>query len=195
VSAAPGSYPAGEDPGDALLCELRDELAGRGMVIDDPAEGSPVAFRDVPGAWCEIGLLKTGALVWTYLPEGRDLGPDQAARFALALLGGPGRPGPGAVLAADPGLPLNDAAGRVLAACGLAVHPAGIAYGDGEVHAGIMVTSPARQARGYLLFVGGTELRWECRFARPDSHDPGLSPSGIAQAIAAAVAGAAAEAR
>jgi hypothetical protein len=91
VSAAPGGYPAGEDLDDALLRELRDELAGHGMVIDDPAEGDPVAFRDVPGAWCEIGLLKTGALVWTYLPEGRDLGPDQAARFTLALLDDPGR--------------------------------------------------------------------------------------------------------
>jgi ADP-ribose pyrophosphatase YjhB (NUDIX family) len=50
VSAAPGGYLAGEDPDDALLRELRDELAGHGIVIDDPAEGEPVAFRDVPGA-------------------------------------------------------------------------------------------------------------------------------------------------
>jgi hypothetical protein len=195
VSAAPGGYLSGEDLDDVLLRELRDELAGHGIVIDDPAEGDPVAFRDIPGAWCEIGLMKTGALVWTYLPEGRDLGPDQAARFTLALLGDPARPTPEGIAAADPGLRLNDAAGRVLAACGLAVHPAGIDYGDGEVHPGIFVTSPARQARGYLLFVGGCELRWECRFSRPGRTDPGLSPSGITQAIAAAVAGAAAEAR
>lgn len=195
MSAAPGGYLAGEDLDDALLRELRDELAGQGMVIDDPAEGDPVAFRDVPGAWCEIGLLKTGALVWTYLPEGRDLGPDQAARFTLALLGDPAHPRPGEVPSADRGLPLNDAAGRVLAACGLAVHPVGIDYGDGEVHPGIFVTSPARRARGYLLFVGGCELRWECHFNRPGRTAPGLSPSGIAQAIAAAVVGAAAEVR
>ena len=195
MSATPGGYLAEEDLDDALLSELRDELAGHGIVIDDPAEGEPVAFRDIPGAWCEIGMLKTGALVLTYLPEGRDLGPDQAARFTLALLGDPARPRPGGVPAADQGLPLNDAAGRVLAACGLAVHPAGIDYGDGEVHPGIHVASPARQARGYLLFVGGCELRWECHFTRPGRTAPGLSPSGIAQAIAAAVAGAAAEAR
>ena len=97
MSAAPGGYLADEDLDDALLRELQAELAGHGMVIDDPAEGDPVAFRDIPGAWCEIGMLKTGALVFTYLPEGRDLGPDQAARFTLALLGDPGRPRPGGV--------------------------------------------------------------------------------------------------
>lgn len=195
MSAAPSGYLVDEDPGDVFLRELREELAGHGIAMDDPDEGDPVPFRGIPGAWCEIGLLTTEELVLIYLPLGRDLSPDQAARFTLALLGDPARPRPGGIPAADPGLPLNDGAGRVLAACGLAVHPFSADYGDGELYPGIFVTSPGAQARGQLLFTCGHELRWECRFACPGTTAPGLSPSVIAQAVTAAVAGAAAEAR
>jgi hypothetical protein len=54
----------------------------------NPAEGVAVSFREISGAWCEIGILD-GTLAWTHLPQRRDLSPDQAVRPALALLEDP----------------------------------------------------------------------------------------------------------
>ena len=143
MTAAHCGEPVGEDPDLGLLNQLRNELAVRGIVMGDPADGVPVPFRDTPGAWCEIGLLD-GTLAWTHLPEGSKVSPNRAIRPALALLGAPALPGPQTAPAADPRLPPNDAVGRALATRGLAVHPAGFDFGDGELHAGIFVTSPAR---------------------------------------------------
>ena len=193
MTAAHCGEPVGEDPDLGLLNQLRNELAVRGIVMGDPADGVPVPFRDTPGAWCEIGLLD-GTLAWTHLPEGSKVSPNRAVRPALALLGAPALPGPQAAPAADPRLPPNDAVGRALAARGLAVHPAGFDFGDGELHAGIFVTSPARPAQGHLQIVE-LELRWECRLACPSSPAQGLSLSRIAQAIAAALASTAGDAR
>jgi hypothetical protein len=183
----------GEDPDIGLLHDLRNELALRGIVMGNPAEGVPVSFREISGAWCEIGILD-GTLAWTHLPQGRDHSPDHAIRPALALLGDLTLPRPDAAPATDPRLPPNDAAGRALAARGLAVHPARFDYGDGELHAGIFVTSPARPALGHLQIVE-LELRWECRLACPGSPTQGLSLSRIAQALAAALAGTAGDTR
>jgi hypothetical protein len=149
----------GEDPDIGFMRDLRYELAVRGIVMGNPAEGVPVPFREIPGAWCEIGILD-GRLAWTHLPQGRDLSPDQAVQPALALLEDPT----------------------------LAVHPARFDYGDGELHAGIFVTSPGRPTRGHLQ-IGELELRWECRLACLGSPTQGLSLSCIAQAIAAALEG------
>jgi hypothetical protein len=177
----------GEDPDIGFMRDLRYELAVRGIVMGNPAEGVPVPFREIPGAWCEIGILD-GRLAWTHLPQGRDLSPDQAVQPALALLEDPTLPRPDAPHTTDLWLPPNDAAGRALAGRGLAVHPARFDYGDGELHAGIFVTSPGRPTRGHLQ-IGELELRWECRLACLGSPTQGLSLSCIAQAIAAALEG------
>lgn len=193
----PGRQPPGEDPGDVgRLDELRAELAGRGIVIEDPAEGTPVSFPDRAGIWCEIDLRSTGALAWTYLPLERNLNPGEAVAMTLALLGGGDRASSlAATPAPDPGLPMKDAAGRVLAARGMAAEPAVIDHGDGERTPALLVASPAGQARGRVQISGEREFLWECRFADPGCPAPGLSPSGIADAIAAALASAGGEAR
>ena len=88
MTAARRGQPADEDPDIAFLDDLRNELAVRGIVMGDPADGMPVTFRDIRGTWCEIGLLD-GTLAWTHTPLGRDVSPDRAVRPALALLGDP----------------------------------------------------------------------------------------------------------
>jgi hypothetical protein len=180
--------PAGLDPDDVCLHAVRDELAGRGIIVDDPADGVPVSFQGVPGAWCELSLLDTGHLVWTYLSLGRALRPALAGRLARALLGGR-VPAPGARPARA------GTVSRAFAACGLTVTPGEVDHGDGRLSAMITVTSPAGQARGLLRVTGDRELRWECRLARPGSAGPGLCPAGVARAIAAALADTAGPAR
>jgi len=197
MTAAPDSQPAGADPDDTRrLRELRLELDRWGIVIDDPAAGLPVSIGDLPGAWCEIGLRGPGTLALTYVPLGRDLRPHEAVWLALALLDGTGPPAaPAAAVVPEPGLPLQDAVGRVLAARGMAVEPPLAGCGDGEVAAALVVANPAGQSRGRLTISGVRELTWKCRFAGPGSPAAGLSPSGIARAIVAALAGAAGEPR
>ena len=195
MTAAPSCQPAGEDPDDTgHLDELRLELDLWGIVIEDPAEGMPKSVLHLLGARCEIDLRGPGALALTYLPPGRDLRPHEAVWLALALLDGNGPPEPGAAVVPDPGLPLEDAAGRVLAACGMTVETGQTSSRDGEATAALLVSNPADQARGRLTISGRREFLWECRFAGPGSPAPGLSSSGIARAIAAALAGAAGEA-
>jgi hypothetical protein len=194
MTAAPGSQPAGEDPDDTgRLHELRLELDLWGIVIEDPAKGMPVSVLDLPGARCEIDLPGPGSLALAYLPLGRDLRPHEVIWVALCLLDRP--PEPTAAVVPARGLPLEEAAGRVLAARGMAVKTGQFDYGDGEVTATLLVANPAGQSRGRLTISAGHELMWECGFASPGSPASGLSPSGIAQAIAAALAVAAGEAR
>jgi len=140
------------------------------------------------GLWCEIDLRSSGALALVYLPLERDLRRHEAVWLALALLDGNGPPGPGADVVPDPGLPLKEAAARVLTARGMAAEPGQTDYGDGEVTPALLVSNPADQTRGHLTITGERELVWECHFPGPGS--PGLLPSGIARAIAAALAGA-----
>jgi hypothetical protein len=184
------AVPATQDPGSVHLRAVREELTRLGIVTDDPAAGVPVCFQGIPGAWCEVGLLDTGELVWTYLPRERELRPRQAAGLVLAVLGAAPRPGPAGAQLPGGRLSRDDAVGLVLAACGLTVTPVEVDYGDGQLSRGITATSPVDQARGHVRIIGARELRWECRFARPGRVDPGLSPAGIARAIAAALAGA-----
>jgi hypothetical protein len=187
MTAAPGSQPAGEDPDDTgRLHELRLELDLWGIAIEDPAEGMPVSVLHLPGARCEIGLPGPGALALAYLPMGRDLRSHEVIWVALSLLDRP--PEPTAAVVPARGLPLEEAAGRVLAARGMAVKTGQFDYGDGEVAAALLVANPADQSRGRLTISGGRELTWECRFAGSGSRAPGLSLSGIARAIAAALA-------
>jgi hypothetical protein len=173
--------PVSQTPDDARLHAVRDELGRRGIVIDDPADGVPASFHRIPGAWCEVGLLDTDQLVWTYLPLGRRLRPARAVRLALAVLGGQA-PAPGAHPAGA------DTVSRAIAACGLTVTPGEVDYGDGQVSARITVTSSGGDARGLLRITGERELRWECRLACPGSGGPGLTPVAVAERIAAALA-------
>jgi hypothetical protein len=195
MTAVPGGRAAGEDPGDACLQELRAELAGMGIVMKDPAEGMPASFPELAGDWCEIDLRSNGALAWVYLALGRTLRSDEIVRLTLALLGDGRPPGLAATLVPDPGLPAKDAAGRVLAACGMEAEPALIDLGDRKPTPVLLVASPASPERGRVRILGEDELEWECRFADPGRYAPGLPPSGIARAIAAALASTAGAAR
>jgi hypothetical protein len=196
MTAAPCNRSADADrDGTGRLRELRMELDLWGIVIGDLAAGTPASVGHLPGARCEVGLPAPGTLALTYQPQGRGLRAHEIIWLALALLDGNGPPEPTAAVVPDPKLPLEDAAVRVLASRGMAAEPAQAARGDGEATAALLVSNPADQARGRLTISGGRELTWECRFAGPDSPVPGLSPSGIARAIAAALAGAAGEPR
>jgi hypothetical protein len=196
MTSASGSRPVGEDPDDTgRLHQLRMELARWGIVIEDPAEGAPVSVLHLAGAGCEIDPRGAGGLALTYLPLGRDLRPHEAVWLALAVLDGNGPPGPGAAVVPERGLPLEDAAGRVLAARGMAAENGEAGPGDGEVTAALLVSNPADRARGRVTVSGRRGFLWECRFAGPGSPVPGLPPFGIARAIAAALAGTAREPR
>ena len=178
---------ADEDPEEiGGLLELRRALAGEGIVIDDPAEGTPVCFRNVRGAWCEFGLRRTGEVTWTYVPA-EDLDPGRAVRMALALLAPDAAPVP------DRELPLPDraprmlaASGRVLTAAGMTAEPADIDYGDGEVIPALLAASPSSPARGQVRISGEGEFLWAFRFTRPGGTT-GLSPRDVAGAVASAL--------
>jgi hypothetical protein len=195
MTAAPCNRSADADrDGTGRLRELRRELDLWGIVIGDVAAGRPASVGRLPGARCEVSLQDPGTLALAYHPQGRDLRAHEIIWLALALLDGDGPPEPGADVVPDRRLPLEDAVVRVLASRGMAAEPAQAGHRD-EATAALLVSNPADQSRGRLTVSGGRELTWECRFADPDSPDPGLSPSGIARAIAAALAGAGGEPR
>jgi hypothetical protein len=177
------------------LRELRRELDLWGIVIGDLAAGTPASIGHLPGARCEISLPAPGILAVTYQPQGRGLRAHEIIWLALALLDGNGPPEATAAVVPDRRLPLEDAAVRVLASRGMAAGTAQAGRGNGEAAAALLVCNRADQARGQLTISGGRELTWECRLAAPGSPGPGLSPSCIARAIAAALAGAAGEPR
>jgi hypothetical protein len=196
MTAAPCNRSTDADrDGTGRLRELRLELDLWGIVTDDLTAGTPASVGHLPGTRCEIDSRAPGTLALTYQPQGRGLRAHEIIWLALALLDGNGPPGPTAAVVPDRRLPLEDAVVRVLASCGMAAQTALAGRGDGEATAALLVSNPADQARGRLTVSGGRELTWECRFVGPDSPGPGLSPSGIARAIAAALAGAAGEPR
>lgn len=181
---------ADEGPDDiGPLTELRRALAGRGIVIDDPAEGEPVYFHGVRGAHCELGQRRTGEVVWTCLPKAEHLDPGLAVRMALALLAPDAAPLP------TRELPLPDeaggvlaAAGRVLEAAGMTAEPVHVSLGDGsEDIPALAVVSSAEPARGLVRITCEGEFLWAFRFAPADGLAPGLSPGAVALAIASAL--------
>jgi hypothetical protein len=187
MTGAPASEPAGaraEYP-ERWLHEAWVQLTARGFIIDEPTHRTcQCFFGSLRSAQCEMDLLVTGALVWEYLPLG-GTSPDQAARLALALLGGIGPARCGLPPARYPGLALKEAAGRILASCGMAVRLVDVRYDD--VRAEAMVTNPGEPARGHVRISDEGTIRWECLFASPSSP-VGLAPLDIARAIATALA-------
>jgi hypothetical protein len=77
----------------------------------------------------------------------------------------------------------------------MAADPAVINFGDGEMTRALLTAGPAGQPRGRVPISGERKFLRECRFIGTASPAPGLSPSGIASAIAAAGASAAGKAR
>ena len=148
-----------------------------------------MSVRALVRSRCAIDLHGPGALAVTYTPLGRDLRSDEAVWLTLAVLDGNGPPAPGAAVVPDRRLPLEDAAGSVLAACGMAVEKRQPGCGDGEVTAALLVSNPAGQSRGRVTITSKREFLWECRFAGPGGTAAGLSPACIARAVAAALAG------
>lgn len=180
---------ADEDPDVLALHELRRSLAERGIIIDDPAEGTPVYFHGIRGADCELGLRRTGEVTWTCLPRVEALDPAQAVRIALALLAPDAAPVPARELPL-PGKTdrMLEAAGLVLAGAGLTAESADISYGDGEpATPGLRVANPSARDRGHLKVSGEGEHLWEFRFFRPGSPVPGLPPHEVALAIESAL--------
>ena len=176
------------------LRELHRELDLWGIAAGDLAAGTPASVLNLPGTRCEIDSPAPGTLTLTYQPEDRDLHPYEAIWLALALLDANGPWTPVAALVPEPKLPPAAAVSRVLASRGMTVEPVQDGHGA-EATAVLLVSNPAGRSRGRLTISGERELTWECRFASPGSPGPGLSPSDIARAIAAALAVAAAEPR
>ena len=174
--------------------ELHRELDLWGIVAGDLAAGTPASVLNLPGTRCEIDSPAPGTLTLTYKPRERDLHPYEAIWLALALLDANGPWTPVAALVPDPKLPPAAAVSRVLAGRGITVEPAQDDH-RGEATVALLISNPASRSRGRLTISGGRELTRECGFAGPDSPGPGLPPSDIARAIAAAIAVAAAEPR
>jgi hypothetical protein len=181
ATGARGDYP------ERWLHEVWVQLTTRGFIIDEPVTHGTCQcfFKNLRSAQCEMDLLVTGALVWEYKPL-NGTSPDQAARLVLALLHGTSPAGCGLPPARYPGLALKEAAGRMLATCGMAVRLVDVRYD--EVHVEAMVTSPAEPARGHVRISDEGTIRWECLSASPGSAAGGLAPLDIAQAIATALA-------
>jgi hypothetical protein len=196
MTSAPCNRSADADrDGTGRLRELRRELDLWGIVIGDLAAGRPASVGHLPGARCEVSLPDPGTLALAYEPQGRGLRAHEIIWLALALLDGSGPPEPTADVVPDRRLPLEDAVVRVLASRGMAAGTAQAGRGDREATSALLVSNPADQSRGQLTISGGRELTWECRLAAPGSPGPGLSPSCLARAISAALAGAAGEPR
>ena len=189
MTGAPASEPAvaKADYPERRLHEVWVQLTARGFIIDEPVTHGTCQcfFRNLRSAQCEMDLLVTGALVWEYMPLG-GTSPDQAARLVLALLSGTSPAGRGLPPARYPGLGLREAAGRMLAACGMAVRLVDVRYDD--VRAEAMVINPGEPARGHVRISDEGTIRWECLFASPGSTVGGLAPRDIAQAVATTLA-------
>jgi hypothetical protein len=118
-------------------------------------------------------LAGTGALAaeLVALPVA-DLGPEQAARLVLALLGEAG-----ALMSLVPGLglPVHVAAGRMLKSAGMAVHAGRFRCSGSppDLRTAVMVISPV--ARADVRISDDGTVRWECRFADPEGAR-GLTP-------------------
>jgi hypothetical protein len=196
MTAAPCNRSADADQdGTGRLRELALELDLWGIATGDLAAGMPASVLNLPGIRCEIGSPAPGTLALTYRPLERDLLPHEAIWLTLALLDANGPWTPVAALVPDRKLPPAVAVSRVLAGRGMTVGPAQDSHADDEAATALLISNPADQSRGRLTISGGRELTWECRLAGPDSPGPGLSPSCIARAIAAALAVAAGEPR
>jgi hypothetical protein len=195
MTAAPCERSANADrDATGRLRELHRELDLWGIAIDGPAGRTHARVLHLPGTCCEIDSRAPGTLTLTYRPLERDLHPYEAIWLALALLDANGPWTPVAALVPDRKLPPAVAVSGVLACRGMTVEPAQDGHRD-EATAVLLISNPASRSRGRLTISGGRELTWECRFAGPNSPGLGLSPSGIARAIAAALAVAAAEPR
>ena len=170
MTGAPASEPAvaKADYPERRLHEVWVQLTARGFIIDEPVTHGTCQcfFRNLRSAQCEMDLMVTGALVWEYMPLG-GTSPDQAARLVLALLSGTSPAGRGLPPARYPGLALKEAAGRMLAACGMAVRLVDVRYD--EVRAEAMVINPGEPARGHVRISDEGTIRWECLFASPGS--------------------------
>ena len=196
MTAAPCNRSADADQDvTGRLRELVLELDLWGIATGDLAAGMPASVLNLPGIRCEIDSPAPGTLSLTYRPLERDLHPHEAIWLMLALLDANGPWTPVAALVPDRKLPPTVAVSRVLANRGMKVDPAQDSHADDEAATALLTFNPADQSRGRLTISGGRELTWECRFAGPDSPGPGLSPSCIARAIAAALAVAAGEPR
>ncbi len=193
MTFAPAGSPA--DPGgdylERCLHQVREELTARGFVMDEPLAGGTCQcfITNLRAAQCEIDLLFSGALVWEYMPLGGTGRPDQAACLVLALLSGTSPASRSLLPAPCPGLPLDEAAGQALVACGMAVRLVDVRYDHNDVRAEVEVTNPAEPGRGHVRISDHGTIRWECLFTRPGGVAGGLAPVDVAQAIAPALAG------
>jgi len=151
---------------------MADEAAGFCCMcsINSLDDGIP-AMTDLAG---------TGALAaeLVALPVA-DLGPEQAARLVLALLGEAG-----ALMSPvlGLGLPVHVAAGRILKSAGMAAHAGRFRCSGSplDLRTEVMVISPV--ARADVRISDDGTVRWECRFADPEGA------RGLTSVQAAAVA-------
>jgi hypothetical protein len=182
---ADGDYPQ------RCLYEVWEELTARGFVMDEPlADGSCQCFiTNLRTAQCEMDLLVSGALVWEYMPLAGTPRPDQAACLVLALLSGTSPASRSLLPASCRGLAPGEAAGRALAACGMAVRLVDVGYDHDEVSTEVEVANPSEPGRGHVRISDHGNIRWECLFAPPAGPAGGLAPLDVAQAIATALAG------
>ena len=184
---------ADADHAGRCLHQVWEELTGRGYAADEPTAFCCMSYvHGLHGMQAMMDPAITGALVAEFIPlPPAGAGPEPAARLVLALLGGEPVGSLSSCPAAEPGMAVNEAAGRMLAAAGLAARAGQFRYSDSprDLCTEVMVISPAALARGDARISDTGTVLWECRFAGPDGPVGRLTPAQVACAIAAALAG------
>jgi len=180
---------ADADHAGRCLHQVWEELTGRGYAADEPTAFCCMSYvHGLHGMQAMMDPAITGALVAEFIPlPPAGAGPEPAARLVLALLGGEPVGSLSSCPAAEPGMAVNEAAGRMLAAAGLAARAGQFCYSPREVCTEVMVISPAALARGDARISDTGTVLWECRFAAPDRPGGGLTPAQAARAVAAAL--------
>jgi hypothetical protein len=160
---------------------IADGLNDANFEVRDLAEerAHVIQVTDARAAFCQLTISTAGLVTWEYFPfAGQAADPAQLTALIAGVLGTVPARTPDR---AWPGPMLRGAVGRMLRDLGLDV-TLGVAARNEEfceVHADLMITAPARSARGRISLTDEGMIIWECPLGPPQ----GLTAPDIAATI------------